>query len=172
MKTVLLMRHAKSAWGDPALDDFDRPLAARGRGAGPAMAAHMGALGLSPDHVICSAAVRCVETWTLMAPLFEGDICVTVDEALFHASPGGLLAALRAAPGDAARLLLIAHSPGIETLAAALSGPQSDREAYARLTAKFPTAALAVIDFDVDEWRGLGETGGRLSVFVTPRDLD
>ena len=92
------MRHAKSAWGDPILDDFDRPLAARGRGAGPAMAAHMEALGLSRDHVICSAAVRAVETWTLMAPLFEGDIPMAVDEALFLASPGGLLAALRAAP--------------------------------------------------------------------------
>jgi phosphohistidine phosphatase len=172
MKTVLLMRHAKSAWGDPILDDFDRPLAARGRGAGPAMAAHMEALGLSPDHVICSAAVRAVETWTLMAPLFEGDIPMAVDEALFHASPGGLLVALRAAPGDAARLLLIAHSPGIETLAATLGGPQSDREAYARLCAKFPTEALAVIEFDIDEWRGLGETGGRLSVFVTPQDMN
>ena len=162
MKTVLLMRHAKSAWGDPALDDFDRPLAARGRGAGPAMAAHMVALGLSPDHVICSAAVRCVETWTLMAPLFEGDIPVAADEALFHASPGGLLAALRAAPGDAARLLLIAHSPGIESLAAAPSGPQSDREAYARPTATLPTAALARAAPPAGEPASLPSTEDRL----------
>ena len=172
MKTVLLLRHAKSAWDDYSLDDFDRPLAARGRGAAPRMAAHMRDLGLAPDHVLCSAAVRALETWSLMAPLFEGDIPVSSDEALFHAGPRGLLAALRAGPDGAARLLLIAHSPGIETLAAALSGPRSNQEAYARLRAKFPTAALAVIEFDVAEWPGLEEDCGRLSAFVTPKDMN
>lgn len=172
MKTVLLMRHAKSARDDPSLGDFDRPLAARGRGAAPRMAAHMRDEGLTPDHVICSAAVRAVETWALMAPLFDGDIPMAEDEALFHAGPQGMLAALRASPDDADKALLIAHSPGIEGLAAALTGPESDREAYARLGAKFATAALAVIAFDdVDDWRVLGETGGRLTRYVAPKDL-
>ena len=172
MKTVLLMRHAKSAWDDAALADFDRPLAARGRAAGPRMAAHMLGLGLTPDHVICSAAVRAVETWSLMAPLFGRDIAMASDEALFHAGPRGLLGALRKAPGHADTLLLIAHSPGVESLAAALSGPDSDREAYGRLGAKFPTAALAAIEFDIGEWRGLGDSGGCLSRYVTPRELE
>ena len=171
MKSVLLMRHAKSAWDNPSLDDFQRPLAVRGRDAATRMAAHIRDQGLTPDTVICSAAVRAVETWTLMAPLFDGDIPMVDDEALFHAGPRGLLAVLRAHSGGADKLLLIAHSPGIEGLAAALTGPGSDREAYARLCAKFPTAALAVIDFELDDWRVLGETGGRLSRFVTPRDL-
>lgn len=171
MKTVLLMRHAKSAWDDPSLGDFDRPLAPRGRRAAPRMASHMRDHGLTPDHVICSAAVRALETWALMAPLFERDIPMANDEALFHAGPRGLLAALRASSREAGTLLLIAHSPGIEGLAAELIGPQSDGEAYGRLRAKFSTAALAVIEFPMDDWRALGEAGGRLSSFVTPRDL-
>ena len=118
-----------------------------------------------------SAAVSAVETWTLIAPLFERDIPMAEDKALFHAGPQGMLAVLRASSGGADKLLLIAHSPGIEGLAAALTGPGSDREAYARLCAKFPTAALAVIDFELDDWRVLGETDGRLSRFVTPKDL-
>ncbi len=171
MKTVLLMRHAKSAWDNPTLGDFDRPLAARGRDACPRMAAHMRDAGLTPDCVICSAAVRAVETWTLMAPLFDGDIPMAEDEALFHAGPQGMLAALQASPGDAGKILLIAHSPGMEIIAASLSGPDSDHEASARLRAKFPTAALAVIEFEIDNWCRLGENGGRLSRFVVPRDL-
>ena len=171
MKTVLLMRHAKSAWDDPSLSDFDRPLAARGRQAAPDMAAYIRHVGLTPDRVICSAALRALETWTLMAPLFDDDIPLTIDDALFHAGPPGLLDALQAAPGDAGNVLLIAHSPGMESLAASLSGPDSDREASARLRAKFPTAALAVIEFDLGDWRDLGKNGGRLTRFVTPKEL-
>ena len=172
MKTVLLMRHAKSSWGDLSLDDFQRPLAPRGREAAPRMAAYMRDQGLTPDHVICSAAVRAVETWEMMAPLFGDEIPRTSDDALFHAGPRGLLDGLRRCPEDAGGLLLIAHSPGIESLAVALTGPDSDRDAYGRLCAKFPTAALAVIEFESNGWRGLGENGGRLSRFVVPRDLD
>ncbi len=68
-------------------------------------------------------------------------------------------------------VLLIAHSPGMENLAASLTGPDSEREASARLRAKFPTAALAVIEFDLGDWRDLGKNGGRLTRFVTPKDL-
>ncbi len=172
MKTVLLMRHAKSAWDDPSLQDFDRPLAPRGRAAAPRMAAYMLDEGLAPDRVVCSAAVRALETWTLMAPLFGDDIPVAEDEALFHCGPRQLLDVVRASPADADRLLLIAHSPGIESLATALIGPGFDRRAYERLCAKFSTAALAVIEFETDEWRIIGESGGRLSRYVTPKDLD
>lgn len=171
MKTVLLMRHAKSAWDDPSLDDFHRPLAPRGRDAAPRMAAYLRDAGLTPDYAICSAAIRALETWTLMAALFEREIPLASDEALFHAGPDGMLAALSASPGSAGKALLIAHSPGIEGLAATLTGPGSDRQAMARLRAKFPTAALAVIEFDVDDWRGLGKSAGRLTAFVTPGEL-
>ena len=171
MKTVLLMRHAKSSWSDLSLEDFQRPLASRGREAAPRMAGYIQDQGLTPDYVICSAAVRAVETWELMAPLFDRDVPMESDEGLFHAGPQGMLAALRGSPDDTDNTLLIAHSPGIEGLAAALTGPESDREAFARLRAKFPTAALAVIEFDLDDWLSLGKSAGRLTQFVTPRDL-
>ncbi len=167
MKTVLLMRHAKSSWGDPALEDFQRPLAPRGREAAPRMASYNRDQGLTPDYVICSAAVRAVETWEMMALMFDRDVPMESDEGLFHAGPRALLDALRRCPEDSDRLLLIAHSPGIENLAVALIGPDFDREAYGRLCAKFPTAALAAIEFESP----LGENGGRLTRFVVPRDL-
>ena len=99
------------------------------------------------------------------------DNILASDKALFHAGPYGMLAALSASPESAGKALLIAHSPGIEGLAAVLTGPGSDRRAMARLRAKFPTAALAVIEFDADDWRSLGKSAGRLTAFVTPREL-
>jgi phosphohistidine phosphatase len=172
MKTVLLVRHAKSSWDDPASGDFDRPLAPRGRKAAPRIARYMHDEGLTPELVLCSAALRAQETWALMAPAFDTDIPMELRRDLYHAAPHQLLEALREAPDEAAVVLMVAHSPGMEGLAIGLSGPGSERDAVERLTAKFPTGALAVISFDGDRWGDLGENGGALTRFVCPRDLE
>ena len=171
MKTLYLLRHAKSSWDDPTLDDFDRPLAARGRAAAPRIGAFMRAAGWLPDMVLCSAARRTRETWALVAAALDADIAVTYTDALFHGSPSGLLAVLRGAPDTAMAVALVAHSPAIENLAARLSGPGSDVAGLDLLRGKFPTAALAVIAFDADRWDAVGEGGGRLIRFVRPKDL-
>ena len=171
MKTVYLLRHAKSSWEDPALEDFDRPLAPRGRKAAPRMAAFMREKGLIPEIVLCSAARRALETWEQVAPGLDAEIPVKVLSGLYHAAPSGLLAALRRAPADAASALLVGHNPAIEGLALLLCGPRSKPKALDRLRAKFPTGALAVIDVEADTWSALAEGSGRLTQFVCPRDL-
>ena len=171
MKTLYLLRHAKSSWDDPTLDDFDRPLAARGRAAAPRIGAFMRAHGLIPEIVVCSSARRARETWALVADALDAEIETTRTDELFHGSPFRLLTVLRRAPDSAASLALVGHSPGIENLAARLSGPGSDVAGLNRLRGKFPTAALAVIELNVERWDAVEEGGGRLIRFVRPRDL-
>ena len=171
MKTLYLLRHAKSSWDEPTLDDFDRPLAARGRAAAPRIGAFMRAHGWIPDLVLCSAARRARETWALVAAALDADIAATYTDALFHGSPFRLLAVLRRAPDSAASVALVGHSPGIENLAARLSGPGSDVAGLDLLRGKFPTAALAVIELGADRWDAVDEGSGRLVRFVRPRDL-
>ncbi len=171
MRTLLLLRHAKSSWDDPSLDDFDRPLAPRGIDAAPQMGAYLEAKGLRPDLVLCSPAVRARQTWSLVARALGGTIRVKELQGLYPGSPSRLLEALRRAPDDDARVMLVGHNPGLENLAMALAGPASKPKALAKLHAKFPTAALAEIAFEADSWRDLGPGGGRLKRLVWPKDL-
>ena len=90
MKTVLLLRHAKSSWNHPSLGDFDRPLAPRGRKAAPRIARFMRAEGLIPDVVFCSAALRALETWALVAPGLDADVPLETLRDLYHGTPGQL----------------------------------------------------------------------------------
>lgn len=169
MLTLYLFRHAKSAWDDPSLADFDRPLAPRGERAAPAMAAYMKAQGLQPDLVLCSAARRTRDTWALMAGTL-GQPRTTYIEEIYEAEASALVTAIRRAPAAARRLMLIGHNPGLEDLASHLigSGERTQREDLAE---KFPTAALAVIDFDIETWRDLAPATGRLTLFMIPKRL-
>jgi phosphohistidine phosphatase len=169
MLTLYLFRHAKSAWDDPSLADFDRPLAPRGERAAPAMAAYMKAQGLGPDLVLCSAACRTRDTWALMAGTLDQPRTTYLDE-IYEAEPPALAAAIRRAPADARRLMLIGHNPGLEDLAHGLIA-SGDRDARKALAEKFPTAALAVIDFDIETWRDLAPATGRLTLFMIPKRL-
>ncbi|RMH22993.1 MAG: histidine phosphatase family protein [Gemmatimonadetes bacterium] len=170
MKTLLLLRHAKSSWDEPSLDDFDRPLSARGRRDAPRIGRWIAEHELAPDLALVSPARRTRETWSLVEPeLGKGDVRVEFDPALYLASPAEMLTAVRAAPEAAERLLVLAHNPGTQALALLLSS--GDEAARRAMHAKFPTAALAVLDFDVDRWLDAGPGGARLRAFVRPRDL-
>lgn len=170
MKTVLLLRHAKSSWDAPATPDFLRPLAPRGRKAAPRMATYMARAGLVPDRVLCSSARRAVETWELVAPALGEKVQVTVTEELYHASPARLLEMIRARPSDESMVLLIGHNPSFEDLALSLAGA-GDSKALEALDRKYPTAALAVLEFDVGDWTGIREGGGYLKSLVLPKRL-
>jgi phosphohistidine phosphatase len=169
MLTLYLFRHAKSAWDDPSLADVDRPLAPRGERAAPAMAAYMKAQGLHPDLVLCSAARRTHDTWALMAGTLGQPRTTYLDE-VYEAEASALAAAIRRAPAGARRLMLIGHNPGLEDLALSLIA-SGDRDARKALAEKFPTAALAVIEFDIESWRDLAPATGRLTLFMTPKRL-
>ena len=175
-KTILLLRHAKSSWRNPGLGDFDRPLNQRGSEAAPRMGRYMKQQGLVPDLVLCSAACRALQTWDLVAEALDAgssdaDIQVKRLRSLYLASPMRLLDALRRAPDEADSLLLIGHNPGMERLAARLSGAGSRPEALARLEAKFPTGALAELQSEAATWSDLTERSAKLTRFVVPREL-
>jgi phosphohistidine phosphatase len=168
MRRLMLLRHAKSDWsaGRP---DVDRPLARRGREAAPRMGRYLSEEGLVPDLVLVSAARRTGETWALVEP-FLGPTEVRHDARIYEAPARRLLGVVQEVDPAVLGLLLIGHNPGFADLAKLLIG-YGDRYAFARLSQKFPTAGLAVIDFDADSWTGIGPGQGRLDRFVTPKSL-
>ena len=171
MRRLLLLRHAKSSWDRPGLPDLERPLAPRGRKSAPLMALRMVKRRWVPDLVLCSPAERVRETWQLMAPLLGKQIPAKTLRAIYPGAPSRLMMTLHRAPDDARTLLLIGHNPGLGSFAVSLCGA-GDKKALERMSAKFPTAALAVIDFDAERWSEIAAGAGRLETFVRPKDLD
>ena len=169
MKSLILLRHAKSSWNDAVARDFDRPLNRRGRRAAALMGREMERLDLRFDLVLASPAARVVETLDDVGSGYGAHLPVEYDERVYLADPETLLELVRSAAPEIDRLLLVGHNPGLERLALLLAGQGDYR---AELAAKFPTATLAQIDFDVATWSGLEPGSGRLVRFVRPRDLD
>lgn len=171
MKTLTLLRHAKSGWDDPVARDFDRPLNARGRRAAVTMGRHLRELGLTFDRVVASPAVRVDETIVEVERGLGRALAPTWDRRLYLAAPTTLLDVVHECDGAAESLLLVGHNPGLEELTLLLTPD----EAGALRTAaeeKYPTATLAEITFDTDDWRAINAGGGRLTRFVRPRDVD
>lgn len=170
MLELLLLRHAKSAWDDAALEDHERPLNARGRRAAALMGAYLAESGLVPDRALVSSAARTRETWKRMAKAWTGARPpAEVLDDLYLAAPAVILACVRRVSGRPARLLVLGHNPGLERLAARLAGADSDAVAVAALRDKYPTGGLAWLQFAAEDWADIGE--GRLIRFVVPRDL-
>lgn len=170
---LLLLRHAKSDWGKDA-DDHERPLSARGRKAAPEVAHYMRRQDDVPETVLCSTSKRTKETLDLLLPVWRKKPAVRYEGELYLADWPVLLANLKKAPALASPLLLVGHNPGIEQLAIALAGQPKDAQERARLqrlTQKFPTAALAVFDFEIASWRNLKPGSGHLVDYVRPKDL-
>ncbi len=168
MPELLLLRHAKSDWNDKGLDDFDRPLAPRGRRAAPRMGRYLQDNGLAPDLVLCSTARRARETLELVLTALASKPQISYLKTLYLAPPSRMLAVLRRQNPACGRILLIAHNPGMQSLALELAG--RDGSAAARQMAeKFPTGALA--RFAVPAWDRLGRDAVKLTGFVRPRDL-
>jgi len=170
VKTVYLLRHAKSSWDDASLPDHDRPLSPRGRKAAPLMGAYMARHGLVPDRVLCSAARRAAETWDAVSAALGHDVPAAILGDIYHATPADLLALLRGLPGEVGSVLLVGHNPTLEDLALALAG-SGEEKALDELDAKYPTGAMAILDFSVEAWSELREGGGWLRDFVRPGHL-
>jgi len=168
MKTLFLLRHAKSDWRDSEQNDFDRPLNARGRRAARAMGRELRRLRLAADHIVASPAARVAETLALLADGYGGRMEIRGDERLYLASADTLLAVARAADERHRSLLLVAHNPGLHMLTLTLV---RDGLEQADVTAKYPTGALAAIVFDVDRWAEVRPGSGCLARFLRPRDL-
>ncbi|MBN8847885.1 MULTISPECIES: histidine phosphatase family protein [unclassified Sphingomonas] len=171
MKTLTLLRHAKSGWDDPVARDFDRPLNAKGHRAAKAMGRHMRALGLAFDHVVASPAVRVVETVGEVAAGYGAPIDPAWDRRVYLASSAMLLDVVRETPGDAGRLLLVGHNPGLEDLVLLLV-PHGGGALREEVEEKYPTATLAELTFDIDDWADAAPGRATLTRFVRPRDVD
>lgn len=163
MPRLWVLRHAKSSWDDPSLDDRDRPLAPRGRRACEALRRHCAANAVLPEVVLCSSATRARETLEALLGVL-GDPEVRVEDGLYLAGAHGWLTRLRGL--DAESALIVGHNPGLQELVVSLvrPGPLRDRAA-----AKLPTGALATLE--LDEWHELRPGAADLLDLVTPREL-
>jgi phosphohistidine phosphatase len=166
-KTLYLLRHAKSSWDDPTLADHDRPLASRGRRASKLIADHLQRERITPAIVLCSSSTRTRETLELISAGLGDEVEVQVEPCLYAASAGDLLDRLRKLNPRADSVMLIGHSPAVPELALSLASAGQRLE---RLTAKFPTAALATLAFQ-GSWGELTQGSAELVAFVTPREL-
>lgn len=169
MRRLLILRHAKSDWPG-GTQDFDRPLARRGQAAAPVMGRYLKSEGLMPDFAIVSAARRTIETWELVRAELGEETPFRIESSIYEAPVERLFSVVRDAAPAVATLLIVGHNPGCEELASDLTG-YGDRFAAQRMGQKYPTAGLAVLDFDIDDWSLLAERSGRLDRFVTPAAL-
>ena len=163
MKTLLLMRHAKSSWKDSELDDYDRGLNGRGKKDAPRMGELLKDEKLLPDYVVTSSARRARKTADLVALAsgYRGECRLT--EELYLARPDKVLEVTRQTPESCERLLLIGHNPGLEEFLEQLTGTCTP----------LATAAVAHLEFDVDSWRKLAaKSDAELVRLWQPRELE
>lgn len=161
MKTLLLLRHAKSSWDEPSLRDFDRPLAARGKRDAPRIGKELARRGPLPDLIVSSpsartrATIKAVRTAALLEaePQFE--------DSIYGASSGELIKLIRRLPGEKNCVMVVGHNPGLEDLVARLTGASE----------RMPTAALACIEFQIGRWEDVEDGEGKLAWLLIPKAL-
>jgi phosphohistidine phosphatase len=162
VKTLLVLRHAKSSWNDSELDDHERPLNERGLRDAPRMGALVREHGLRPDVVLSSDAVRARLTAEAVAEAARYAGEVLLDPRLYMACPADILSLLPTVRENAETVMIVGHNPGLEQLVEQLTGERED----------LPTAALAQIELPIDLWRDLTLTiRGTLVGLWRPGDL-
>jgi phosphohistidine phosphatase len=172
MKTLTLLRHAKSGWDDPVARDFDRPLNGKGKRAAAMVGRHWRSSGLAFDQVVASPALRVVETLDHVAVGYGDALAPAWDRRIYLASATTLLDVVHELPAGADSALLVGHNPGLEDLVLLLVPDSGEQVLRDEVEAKFPTASTAQLRFDVADWREIVAGGATLSLFVRPRDLD
>ena len=170
MLRLMLLRHAKSDWSSSGMQDIARPLNERGEAATRVMGGYMARHALIPQRVLCSPARRTRETWAGIAAQWPTEVDVIFDDRLYAATPQSMLSIIRTQDDATGTLLVIGHNPGLQETAESLIA-SGDIELRERLREKFPTTALAVIDFAVDKWSRVHDHAGRLDRYVTPRSV-
>ena len=164
----MLLRHAKSDW--PDVPDHDRPLAKRGRKDAPVIGRWLRRRGYLPDVVVCSTARRTRQTWELVARELDGSPLVQFESRAYAASAQTLLYLARELPAQCRAALLIAHNPGLVDLVNSLAAEPGEDGVPGSLGLRFPTAAVAVLEF-TGGWPGLAPGRARLLDYTTPAEL-
>ena len=159
MKRLTLLRHAKSSWDDPGLDDYHRPLNPRGRRDAPEMGRRLKATGQVPDLLISSPAVRAITTARMAArEMGFPEQRIIEDRSLYHASAGQPSRILLSLETLAGHVMLVGHNPGLERLLSYLCGKTKDLPKKGQL---LPTAALARLAMP-DDWSDLARGAASL----------
>ncbi|PKP69414.1 MAG: phosphoglycerate mutase [Alphaproteobacteria bacterium HGW-Alphaproteobacteria-4] len=162
-RRLILTRHAKSAWDDPARSDHDRPLNARGQRAARELGDWLASRGYEPEEVLCSTSLRTRETWErVAAAVLEVRPQVRYEPELYQAAPETLLATLKSA--TAASVMVLAHNPGIADFARQLCAHPPLTPDFAR----YPTSATLVVDFQINSWADLKLGEGSVLDFFLP----
>jgi phosphohistidine phosphatase len=172
MKRLFLLRHAKAQPADGGTEDFDRTLMLSGMQDAAALARHLRRSSLAVELILCSASARTTQTAELL--LHELVAEIEYRDNLYLADAARIIAAVRGAPATVASLMIVGHNPGMEICATQLAREPVRRKERARheaLEEKFPTCALAILDFDIGRWRDVEPGTGKLVDFVRPKDL-
>ena len=173
MKRLLLLRHAKAE--RETADDAKRGLEKRGEKDSARMGRFLREDVYIPDLILCSSSTRTRETVRLLLPELRAMPNVQYLSELYLAEPEVVLSLVRRAPDRSGVLMVVGHNPGLEQLALALASMPLEkklRKRYGAMEEKFPTCALAVIDFDVARWADVAPGRGELDAFVRPKDLE
>ena len=161
MKTLLLLRHAKSSWKDTSVKDFDRPLNQRGLKAAPAIGRLMRKRKLQPELVLSSPAERARQTTQLVLEAAGLKTEVRYDERIYEASAARLFEIVSQIDEEAGMVMMVGHNPGFEELLEALTGEARS----------LSTAALACIELDSEKWSKVKAGGNQLAWLVKPKEL-
>lgn len=171
MKTLTLLRHAKSGWDDPVERDFDRPLNGRGRRAAHRMGRYLRDEALAFDQVVASPALRVQQTIAGVEDGYGRPLAPAFDRRIYMASASTLLDVVHELDDAHGSVLLVGHNPGLEDLVLMLV-PQTETGFRDEVEIKYPTATLAEMRFAVDRWADIGERSGTLVRLMRPRELD
>jgi len=170
MKTLYLVRHAKSDWSNMRLADHDRPLNARGSRAARLMGDHLANEGIAPDLVICSTALRARQTLAGIDTAFKQPWPRVFEPQVYGADTGSLLALIRRQDDDTHAVMMVGHNPGFQDLAITLA-PHGDDDDLAQLYRKLPTGAFIEIELDITSFSDIAPGCGTLRRFVRPKSL-
>jgi phosphohistidine phosphatase len=162
MKTLFLLRHAKSSWRDAGLPDFERPLNERGRRAAPRIGKYMRRQKMQPQLILCSPAERARQTIALVSAAAAFKAELRFDERIYEATVARLISVLSQIDEKAGTALVVGHNPGMEELLQSLTSE----------VRHMPTAALAHIALNIERWADIGEQSGDLVRLVRPKELD
>jgi phosphohistidine phosphatase len=168
-KRLFVLRHAKSSWDDPGLDDHDRPLAPRGRRAAKALHQHVREQDIHPSLVLCSSSRRTRETLEGVAPGGE----TSFESELYAAGAQDVLERLRHVPEETESVMVIGHNPTMQIVVLRLAANDARVSAGSHLSAirqKFPTGALATLTFEC-AWSELSPGCAELTAYVRPKAI-
>ncbi len=161
MKTLFILRHAKSSWDDAALSDFERPLNERGLDAAPLMGGVMKKNRFEPELILSSPARRAEQTAALVKQSAGIGGAIRFDERIYEASPARLLEVISEQNEKIASVMLVGHNPGLEGLLKFLTGELQP----------MPTAALAIVDLETDKWNQINSSKGSLRTLIRPKEI-